>query len=227
MESVRRLPDKLFASGFAMLARGLTGVRVRWPDSWYEVGKDYVEDRPRIYVANHTSHADFVLLWSVLPVHLRCRTRPVAAGDYWRGGLLRRYFGAKVFNAVLIDRVARDPNMTGADLGKAAVASMSEAIDNGSSLILFPEGTRGDGATLNEFRSGLYHLCIARPDAEIVPVYLDNLNRALPKGEFLPVPMLSRVIFGQPEPFDPDEPKGEFLARMRDNVQALNPVEDA
>src|SRR6266404_2125706 len=85
----------------AMITGGvqlITGVRARWLGCG-------PADAPRIYFANHTSHLDFVLLWSALPAQLRRRTRPVAAGDYWKEGALRRYFSGQVFRSVLVDRV--------------------------------------------------------------------------------------------------------------------------
>ena len=66
----------------------------------------------------------------------------------------------------------------------------------GNSLIVFPEGTRGNGLEVGPFKSGIYYLWAKRPDVQFVPVYLSNLNRILPKGEFLPVPVISRVVFG-------------------------------
>src|SRR5580658_3236210 len=94
------------------------------------------EDRQRIFVANHTSHLDFVLLWSALPPTVRAQTRPVAAADYWDRGIVRRFIATRVFRAVLVHRGGRDPHATD---------PMLEALRRGDSLILFPEGMRGDG----------------------------------------------------------------------------------
>jgi 1-acyl-sn-glycerol-3-phosphate acyltransferase len=102
---------------------------------------------------------------------------------------------------------------------------MADEMGDRHSLIVFPEGTRGTDGRLGPFKSGLYHLSRARPDVELVPVYLENLNRILPKGEMLPVPMLSRVVFGPvlvPSPYDG---KHEFLARARDALMRLGGVE--
>ena len=74
---------------------------------------------------------------------------------------------------------------------------------------------RGNGEEVGEFKAGLYQLCRAKPEIEAVPVYLENLNRILPKGEFLPVPFLSRVTFGPPIRPQADEGKSEFLERAR------------
>jgi 1-acyl-sn-glycerol-3-phosphate acyltransferase len=190
----------------AGLARLIAGGYVNWrqPPS---------TTAPRVYFANHTSHLDFILLWSYLPPELRRRTRPVAARDYWERGLLRRYLSAHVFRALLIDRSGPE--------ARAAVDRMAEGIAAGDSLILFPEGTRGSGNGIAPFKAGLYHLCAARPGLDLVPVSIENLNRILPKGEFVPVPMVSRVIFGETLSLGDGEPKDEFLARAREAVQAL------
>jgi 1-acyl-sn-glycerol-3-phosphate acyltransferase len=203
----------MIASILAGAAQVLAGSSVRW------VGC-LPTDGQRVYIANHSSHFDFIVLWSYLPSRLRRLTRPVAARDYWERDMVRRYLAARVFNAVLIDRVAT-PGTASGQLGRQAVDQMAKALDDRHSLILFPEGTRGPGEDLAPFRSGLYHLCHARPDVEVVPVYLENLNRILPKGHLLPVPMLSRITFGAPLRLQPAEEKDAFLERARTAIQEM------
>ena len=193
----------------ATLARFLTGARAHWRGC-------EPEPRQRVYFANHTSNLDFVLLWSSLPAELRKMTRPVGAQDYWRGGMVREYLAANVFHAVLIERqrVTRENN---------PMQPMLTALAEGSSLIIFPEGTRCAGDELGEFKAGLYHLAKARPDVEFVPVYIENLSRVLPKGEFLPVPILCSVNFGTPLVGPGSDPKPQFLARARAAMLELHP----
>lgn len=204
----------------AGLARFISGASVFWLDGPPAAGQ-------RVYFANHTSHLDFVVLWSALPPHVRARTRPVAARDYWEKGAVRRYLAREVFRAVLVDRMGREPGPEGEGRVAAArdtIGKLLEEMGAENSLIVFPEGTRGSGDEVAVFKSGLYHLCRARPDLEAVPVYLENLNRILPKGEALPVPMLSRVVFGRPIRCAPTETKAEFLERARAAVIALRDV---
>jgi 1-acyl-sn-glycerol-3-phosphate acyltransferase len=198
------------ATAVAGFARLITGVRGEWRGS-------APDPRARVYFANHRSHADFVLIWTVLPARLRRATRPVAGADYWLKGALRRFIGQRVFRAVPIDRTraARDAD---------PIAIMAAALDEGSSLILFPEGTRNTGEEpLLPFKSGLYHLARARGHVELVPVWIENLNRVMPKGEFVPIPLLCTVTFGAPIVLGAGEEKAAFLERSRSALLALAP----
>ncbi|SRR5579871_483086 len=189
-------------------ARFLTGTHARW------MGCEPA-DEPRIYFANHTSHMDFVLLCSALPPHLRMKTRPVAASDYWNHGTVRQYMIHQVFRGVLVDRggAARTAN---------PIEPMIEALDHGESLILFPEGTRGSGEEIQSFKCGIFHLAKARPHVELVPVWMANAYRVMPKGALVPVPLLCSVTFGTPTFLRPDETRESFLARIRQAVVELS-----
>jgi len=167
----------------------------------------------RIYFGNHSSHLDFVIIWSALPGDARRLARPVAGSDYWRRGVVRRYLADRVFHAVLIPRT--QGLGCRCDAAKLSVGRMADEIGDRCSLIVFPEGTRRVDGEIGAFKSGLFHLSQLRPDVELIPVFLENLNRILPKGEVLPVPMLSRVIFGSPLTRVFGESKHEFLARAR------------
>jgi 1-acyl-sn-glycerol-3-phosphate acyltransferase len=171
-------------------------------------------DVPRIYFGNHSSHLDFIVIWAALPPPLRKLARPVAGSDYWARGAIRRYLAAQVFNAVLIDRSAAGASGDTA-AARHAVYRMAEEMTGRTSLIVFPEGTRSADGEVGEFKSGLFHLSRLRPHAELIPVHLENLNRILPKGEILPVPMLSRIIFGTRVFASPTEEKDAFLQRAR------------
>jgi 1-acyl-sn-glycerol-3-phosphate acyltransferase len=170
-------------------------------------------DRQRIYFANHTSHIDTLAIWSALPRRLRARTRPIAARDYWGTGL-KKYIATRGFGAVLIDRTREHAQ---AD----PLEPLRAALRGGDSLILFPEGTRGSSALPGPFRSGLFRLAGEFPEVELVPVYLDNLHRSLPKGALLPVPMVCSVRFGAPLALHVGEDKDGFLRRARTAVMAL------
>jgi len=201
------------ARALGWLARLISGARVRWIGSRPEAHQ-------RIYFANHTSHLDFVVVWASLPVQIRFSVRPVAARDYWTQSRWHLYFTEKVFRAVLINR-APDLERDGFRAGEAVIDQMVEAMGERDSLLVFPEGTRGGGQQVGAFKGGLYHLCLRKPDVELVPVYLENLNRILPKGEVLPVPILSSVTFGPAISLETNESKRAFLERARAAVCAL------
>ena len=167
----------------------------------------------RIYFANHTSHIDTLAIWSAMPPQLRKTTRPVAAADYWGQGGLRSYVAQKGLNVVLVDR-QRTP-------GKHPLTPLIKALEEGNSLIIFPEGTRQPQRFPGEFKSGLFHLAQQFPDVELVPVYLENLHRCMPKGAVLPVPLICTVRFGEPLSLASDEGKNTFLIRARKAVEAL------
>lgn len=169
----------------------------------------------RLYFANHSSHFDFLAIWSSLPETVRRNTRPVAARDYWDRPGIRGLFSRVLFKSVFVDR-QRDA-ASNAD----PLRDVRQALRDGSSVIFFPEGTRSLNGEIQDFRKGLYHLSVEFPGLELVPVYLDNLNRILPKGEFMPVPLLSRVIFGRALQTQTGEPKEEFLKRARESILAL------
>jgi 1-acyl-sn-glycerol-3-phosphate acyltransferase len=198
--------ERLAATVITVFARLVTGVRT----NWLGCAPDPVQ---RIYFANHASHGDFVLIWTSLPPALRAITRPVAGADYWLQSAARRFIGERVFRAVFI------PRGGGA---QQAQDLMCAALDGGASLIVFPEGTRNTTEdVLLPFRSGLYWLCKARPDIECVPVWIANISRVLPKGEFLPIPLLCTLTFGTPMTVGADEDKSAFIERARNALLAL------
>jgi 1-acyl-sn-glycerol-3-phosphate acyltransferase len=201
---------RLVGSTLTGLARFVTGVRVHWVDCQPDTCQ-------RVYFANHTSHLDPVVLWSALPPAVRALTRPVAAKDYWTAGFVRRYLAIQVFNAILIDRMEIRVNRNPVDV-------MLQELGDRHSLIVFPEGGRTPGPEVAPFKSGLYYLCKRRPELELVPVYIGNMNRILPRGEVLPVPMLASVTFGPPMWLEARESKTEFLERARQAVERLREI---
>ena len=206
----------MIAPVLATACRLITGAVVDWHCDPYAAVQ-------RVYYGNHSSHLDFVVIWAALPARLRRLTRPVAGSDYWNRGRVRRYLADEVFHAVLIERAQAGETLTPATT-RASFQRLVDGLGDRHSLIVFPEGTRSTNGQIGPFKSGLFHLSRARPDAQIVPVYLENLNRILPKGETLPVPMLSRVVFGPPVDFLADEDRTAFLTRARDALLRLRHV---
>lgn len=157
------------------------------------------------------------MLWSALPRKLRNITRPVAAKDYWSSSWLKRHM-AQSFNALLIDR-------TEIKVHRSPIDIMLQQMGDIYSLIVFPEGGRSSSDDeMGTFKSGLYYMGKKRPDLELVPVYIDNVNRILPRGEVLPVPLLSCITIGPPIFLEAGEPKQAFLDRARDSVRRLKDI---
>jgi 1-acyl-sn-glycerol-3-phosphate acyltransferase len=164
----------------------------------------------RIYFSNHTSHADTIVVWSAMPDDIRSRIRPIAAKDYWNKSPLRRNIVLNGLNGVLIDRLKEqdaDP-----------LEPLREALKNGDSLIMFPEGTRKAQPLPSPFKRGIAKLANEFPDVELVPVYCENLHRIMPKGTFFPVPLACNVRFGTPIKKGVTETDDDFLVRARNAV---------
>ena len=213
MKSLQRVASPWAAKATALfllaLVRLLTGAQARWYGCPPKAEQ-------RIYFANHQSHADLVMIWAALPEELRSITRPIAAKDYWTKTPFRQWITTAVFNAVYVDRERKE--------GEDPLAPLVEALDSGDSVIIFPEGTRGHGEEPQPFKSGLYSLAQKFPQVVLVPAWIDNIQRVMPKGEVVPVPILCSVTFGKPIQLEDGEERRAFLDRARDAVIALREV---
>jgi len=206
---IRAMLAKLMSLLLLALVRLLTGAQARWYGCPPKAEQ-------RIYFANHQSHADLVMIWAALPEELRAITRPIAARDYWTKSKLRQWITTAVFNAVYVDRERRDV--------EDPLQPLAEALANGDSLILFPEGTRGHAEEPQPFKAGLYNLALRFPHVVLVPAWIANIQRVMPKGEVVPVPILCSVTFGAPIRVEPGEERRHFLERARQAVIALRDV---
>ena len=193
----------------AFIARLITGAQGHWKGVPPKAEQ-------RIYFANHQSHLDWVLIWAALPRDLRQHTRPIAARDYWTSSPFKQWLTTAVFNAVYVSRTRTDD--------QDPLEPLVDALRHGDSLVIFPEGTRSSKGEPQAFKSGLYHLAEQFPAVTLIPAWIDNVQRVMPKGEVVPVPILCTVTFGAPLQLQPDEDKRDFLARAREAVVALRPV---
>ena len=190
-----------------VFVRLLVGAQARWQGCGHS-------PEQRIYIANHTSHLDVVLLFSALPESLRRRTRPVAAAEYWTAGPIRRYLIHAIFRGVLIERDRSQLN---------PLEPAASALRQRDSLIFFPEGTRGPGEDLQPLKPGIFLLASWFPKVDIVPVWIDNSYRILPKGFAIPVPLLCSITFGTPFRWKEGQKQEDFLAEVRKALEALQP----
>jgi 1-acyl-sn-glycerol-3-phosphate acyltransferase len=193
----------------AFIARLITGAQGHWKGCPPKAEQ-------RIYFANHQSHLDWVLIWAALPRELRAVTRPIAARDYWTSSRFKEWLTTEVFHAVYVSRERNDD--------QDPLEPLAQALASGDSLVIFPEGTRSSKGQPQAFKSGLYHLAAQFPEVQLVPAWIANVQRVMPKGEVVPVPVLCTVTFGAPVQLRAHEDKGEFLARAREAVLELRPV---
>jgi 1-acyl-sn-glycerol-3-phosphate acyltransferase len=163
---------------------------------------------PAILVANHNSHLDTLVLMSLLPPQLLPKVRPVAAEDYF---LKNRALAWFTLNIIGIIPLSRRPQRGTDPLGPCV-----EALVDGSILILFPEGSRGEPERLARFKSGLAHLAERCPEVPVIPVFMHGLGKALPKGEHLLVPFFCDVFVGEPRYWS-----GSRTGFMQDIEQAM------
>ena len=229
------LDAKVVSSVLVSICRFLTGIRAKQTSP-------IAKDTPCIYYANHSSHLDGLVIWSCLAPDIRPYVHPVAAEDYWNKNRLRRYLSRRIFRAILIPRHAAKMNIaeesnqcekileqsTGETASSTsnkvnALAIMQDILDQGESLIIFPEGTRGNGESIQDFKAGLWHLSRKNSNVQLVPIYLENLNRVLPKGSRLVVPVICSAIFGAPiVAIHENESKQEFLIRAKSALEELH-----
>jgi len=194
----------------AFIARLITGAQGHWKGCPPKAEQ-------RIYFANHQSHLDWVLIWAALPRELRARTRPIAARDYWTSSRFKHWITREVFNAVYVSRQRADD--------QDPLEPLIDALNHGDSLVIFPEGTRSNQGLPQPFKSGLYSLAGQFPQLQLIPAWIDNVQRVMPKGEVVPVPILCTVTFGAPITLGDGEDRRAFLARARAAVVALQPIE--
>jgi 1-acyl-sn-glycerol-3-phosphate acyltransferase len=191
------------------LIRVLTGSQARWHGCPPKAEQ-------RIYFANHQSHADLVMIWAALPKDLRNVTRAIAAREYWTKTPFKQWITTAVFNVIYVSReraADEDP-----------LEPLMDALANGDSIILFPEGTRGHTGEPQAFKAGLYNLALKFPNVVLVPAWINNVQHVLPKGEVVPVPVLCSVTFGAPMQLQAGEERRAFLERARNAVIALRDV---
>jgi 1-acyl-sn-glycerol-3-phosphate acyltransferase len=192
----------------AFITRLITGAQGHWKGCPPKAEQ-------RIYFANHQSHLDWVLIWAALPHELRAHTRPIAARDYWTSSPFKQWLTTAVFNAVYVSRQRTED--------QDPLEPLLDALNSGDSLVIFPEGTRSNKGVPMPFKSGLYHLAEQFPGVQLIPAWIDNVQRVMPKGEVVPVPILCTVTFGAPLQLLPAEDKRIFLDRAREAVLALRP----
>lgn len=167
-------------------------------------------DGPCILAANHNSHLDILMIFAALPIRMVASAHVVAAHDYF--ARRRRLYAVVdfLFRPVWVDREAGDGT---------TLARMSALLDAGESVIIFPEGTRGEAGCLGLFHGGVGRLAVEHPDAPLIPVHLRGSERALPRKASLPLPIWQHVSIGPPQRLTGDA--AEITDTLRESLLAL------
>ncbi len=176
-----------------------------------------------IIVSNHNSHLDTMALMSSLSFRQLSKTHPIAAGDYFGDSVTKSFITRLFTNAILIRRTKDGSSENPIDM-------MSRALSEGRSLILFPEGSRGEPEKMQEFKKGIGILLQKHPNIKYIPVYMRGMGKVLPKGEKLLVPFDTYVMFGEPSTTKATEIQ-EIVQEVEGKIMALRatfiqPVEE-
>jgi 1-acyl-sn-glycerol-3-phosphate acyltransferase len=145
---------------------------------------------PAVLIANHNSHLDTLVLMALFPLKKLYNVRPVAAADYFLKNKSFAWFSKNIMNIIPIERARRRD-------GEDPLTRCHEALDRKEILILYPEGSRGNPEEMTRFKKGIAHLMRTHPDIPIIPIFLQGLGRALPKGETVLVPFFCDIFIGQ------------------------------
>ena len=183
------------------------------------IGLKYVNEKTLknkkqfILIANHNSHMDTMAIMSAIPSRYIHKVHPIAARDFFGGSLFKKILMRYLVNATLIQRDRDDPNNDPID-------SMDKMLKKTRSLILFPEGSRGVPGVMAKFKKGLGYLIQRNPEINVIPVYLDNVYKTLPRGKNLILPYNCSIKFGDPIKFKSME-MDEILLSSEKAMQKL------
>ncbi|MES0266645.1 lysophospholipid acyltransferase family protein [Citrobacter sedlakii] len=199
------------------LLRTLFTLCVAWPVIWLWLGlrvrhrERLPTHGPAIIVANHNSHMDVFALLSLFSLRRQGQVHPVAAADYFLRNKWMAWFALNILNIIPVMRKGGDAN---------PLARCEQALREGKTLILFPEGTRGEPGKLAPLKSGLWHLSQRFPEVPIIPVWLTGTERVMGKGNRIPLPLFIDVTIGGAMYADPD--KRAFMDNLRAQLLALS-----
>lgn len=199
------------------ILRTLFALFIVWPVIWLWLGlrvkhrERLPKNGPAIVVANHNSHMDVFALLSLFPLCKQGQIHPVAAADYFLRNKKMAWFALNILNIIPISRKGGESN---------PLAQCEEALRKGKTLILFPEGTRGEPGKLSPLKSGLWHLSQRVPDVPIIPVWLKGTEQVMAKGNRIPLPLFIDVAIGDALYFSSD--KKTFMDGLQRQLLALS-----
>ncbi len=169
-------------------------------------------DGPAIIVANHNSHLDTLILFSLFPIRMLPKIKPLAAVDYFVQGRMMRWFSTRIVGILPIDRKLGDRKTD-------PFEKCYEALEQGDILLIFPEGTRGKPEQMSSMKSGVTRLARKFPKIPIIPIFLQGTGRSLPKGRSLFVPFMCHAIIG--EAFYWNDDRAVFMDTLKAGFEDL------
>lgn len=198
------------------ILRTLFTLCIVWPVIWLWLGlrvrhrERLPKSGPAIVVANHNSHMDVFALLSLFPLRQQAKIHPVAAADYFLRDKRMAWFALNILNIIPISREGGETN---------PLAQCEQALRDGKTLILFPEGTRGEPGILSPLKSGLWHLSQSMPEVPIIPVWLRGTEQVMAKGNRIPLPLFIDVSIGDALNFHPE--KKVFMDELKQRLLTL------
>tara|TARA_B100000902_G_scaffold208214_1_gene198243 strand:- start:9131 stop:9622 length:492 start_codon:yes stop_codon:yes gene_type:complete len=134
---------------------------------------------------------DTMAIMSAIPMKYIHKVHPIAADDFFGGNQIKEFLMRYLVNATLIPRKKADN-----DEEIDPVKVMSNLLRKKRSIILYPEGSRGEAGVVSDFKKGIAYLIKENPQVNVIPVYLDKLYKTLPKGKRIILPYNCKIVFG-------------------------------
>ena len=178
--------------------------------------QNLVYNGPCIIVGNHNSHLDTISVLAHLSFKQLHKTHPIAAGDYFGKSKFKAALTRFFVNAILIPRSRPKEGETGPD----PIQMMVEVLQKGDSLLLFPEGSRGEPEKSQKFNRGVGFVLEQCTDVPYIPIYMKGLGKVLPKGDPVPVPFDSYLRVGEPV-FPQGQTAEEIVAEVEQKIRSL------
>ena len=185
------------------------GINVSGVDNLPKVSKG-----ASIIVANHNSHFDTLILMCLFSGSQILKIHPVVAADYFCNTKLKTFIFTKLLGIIPLSRTVHKASK------EELFKDINEPLKAGETIIIYPEGTRGENSELTKFKTGVAHIAKMNPDIPVIPCYINGPDRILPKGSLMWVPFIADVYVGEPILYDNTSTK-EFTTRIQTAVQKL------
>lgn len=163
-----------------------------------------------LVAANHNSHLDALVLLSLFRLADLPKVKVIAAKDYFCKTQLRTWLSLNIIGIIPIDRQGGTEN---------PLAPVMTALQDGYTVVMFPEGSRGEMEVRQPFKFGIAKLVETFPEVKVTPTYLHGLGKALPRGEFILVPFVCDGCIGEDIGWTGD--KASFMDALEKSFDAL------